>query len=405
MVQQFTTAKHLLAAVAAAAMLALPSVTGAQNPQTIQVADKAPSSYTVQKGDTLWGISGRFLKDPWRWPDIWRLNRDQIKNPHLIYPGDIVKLDYVDGQPQLSLTRNGVRVSPSTRASALDVDLIPSIPPGDIEPYLSKSLVTGPNGLTDAAEILSGRRPERLIRGGGDIVYVAGLNSNAGDYWYIYRPGPPISTYDGTDVLGYRSKFIGTARVEKFGELSTVRIESADLEVLIGDRLLPAPRETLANYIPRAPDKAIDARVLDVPFTNTETGRGYVVTLDKGSVDGLEPGNVLAVYRAVEPIVDPRASKQQATILRFLDPTTMFTPAVLASPADERTGLMFVFRTFDRVSFAIVLNTTESVSPRRLRPHALTRSLSDSRPSTVSPIPAGLPRRSSCHHVRRRLDP
>ncbi len=363
MVQQFTTARHLLAAIAAAGMLALSTATGAQNPQNLQVADKAPASYTVQKGDTLWGISGRFLKDPWRWPDIWRLNRDQIKNPHLIYPGDVVRLDYVDGQPQLTLTRNGVRVSPSTRASALDVDVIPSIPPGDIEPYLSKTLVTGPNGLTDAAEILSGRNAARMVRGRGDIVYVAGIDPKGGDYWYIYRAGGPITTFGGSDVLGYESKFIGTARVEKFGELATVRIETAELEVLMGDRLLPAPRETIANYVPRAPDKAIDARILTVPYTNTETGRGYVVTLDKGRVDGLEPGNVLAVYRNVEPIVDPRPAKQQSTILRFLDPTKVFTPAVLVSPADERTGLMFVFRTFDYVSYAVLLNTTDPVRP------------------------------------------
>ena len=363
MVQQFTTVKHLLATVAAAGMLAFGASAAAQNTQNLQVADRAPSSYTVQKGDTLWGISGRFLKDPWRWPDIWRLNRDQIRNPHLIYPGDVVRLDYVDGQPRLTLTRNGVRVSPSTRASALDIEVIPSIPPGDIEPYLSKTLVTGPDGLAGTAEILSGRNAARMVRGRGDVIYVAGLDPKGGDYWFIYRPGPPITTFDGTDVLGYESKFIGTARVEKFGDLSTVRIESADLEVLIGDRLLPAPRETVANYVPRAPDKAIDARILAVPFMNTETGRGYIVTLDKGTSDGLQPGNVLAVYRSVEPIVDPRPSKQQSTILRFLEPTTIFTPAVLASPADERTGLMFVFRTFDRVSYAVLLNTTDPVRP------------------------------------------
>jgi hypothetical protein len=363
MVQQFITAKYVLAAVAAAGMLAFTAPAAGQNPADIQVADKAPSTYTVQKGDTLWGISGRFLKDPWRWPDIWRLNRDQIKNPHLIYPGDVVKLDYVNGQPQLTLMRDGVRVSPSTRASALDIEVIPSIPPGDIEPYLTKTLVTDSDGLAGTAEILSGRNQARMVRGRGDVVYVAGLDPKAGDYWYIYRPGGPITTLDGNSVLGYESKFIGTARVEKFGELSTVRIESADLEVLLGDRLIPAPRLSVANYVPRAPDKAIDARILFVPYTNTETGRGYVVTLDKGKADGLEPGNVLAVYRSVEPIEDPRPNKQQSAILRFLDPTTIFTPKVLVAPADERTGLMFVFRTFDHVSYAIVLNTTDSVRP------------------------------------------
>ncbi len=363
MVQEFTTARHLLAAVAAMGVLAFATVAGAQNPQDLKIADKAPSSYTVQKGDTLWGISGKFLKDPWRWPDIWRMNRDQIRNPHLIYPGDVVRLDYVDGQPQLSLTRNGVRVSPQTRASALDIEIIPSIPPGDLEPYLSKNLVTGPNGLANTAEIISGRNAARMVRGRGDIIYVAGLDAKGGDYWYIYRPGPPITTLDGINVLGYESKFIGTARIEKFGELSTVRIESADQEVLIGDRLLPAPRETVANYVPRAPDKAIDARILKVPFTNTETGRGYVITIDKGTADGLQPGNVLAVYRSVEPVPDPRPAKQQTAILRFLDPTKTFTPDVLVAPADERTGLMFVFRTFDYVSYAVLLNTTDPVRP------------------------------------------
>ena len=139
MVQQFTTAKHLLAAVAVAGMLAFCPVAGAQNTQNLQVADKAPSSYTVQKGDTLWGISGKFLKDPWRWPDIWRLNRNQIKNPHLIYPGDVVRLDLLVDHRQArgSLMRNGVRVSPSTRASALEIDVIAWIPPGNLEPYLS----------------------------------------------------------------------------------------------------------------------------------------------------------------------------------------------------------------------------------------------------------------------------
>jgi len=363
MVQQFTTAKTLLAAVAAAGMLAFGTVAAAQNPQPLQVADKAPSSYTVQKGDTLWGIAGRFLRDPWRWPDIWRLNRDQISNPHLIYPGDVVRLDYVEGQPRLSLTRNGVRVSPSTRASGLDIDVIPSIPPGDLEPYLSKTLVTGPNGLTNAAEILSGRNAQRMVRGRGDVIYVAGLDPKAGDFWFIYRAGPPVTSFDGNNVLGYESKFVGTARVEKWGELATVRIESADIEVLLGDRLLPAPRETVSNYVPRAPDKAIDARILAVPYSNTETGRGYVVTLDRGTADGLQPGNVLAVYRSVEPIVDPRPSKQQPAILRFLDPTKIFTPAVLVTPADERIGLMFVFRTFDNVSYAVLLNTTDPVRP------------------------------------------
>lgn len=361
MLQQFTIAIRVAATLAAVSLLALASPAPAQNPQTIEVADRAPSSYTVQKGDTLWGISGKFLKEPWRWPEVWRLNKEQIRNPHLIYPGDIVRLDYVGGQPQLTLSRDTVVLSPTTRVSSLSVDAIPSIPPNDIEPYLTRPLVTGPAGLADSAQILRGRNDERVIRATGDTVYVLGIDPKMGDYWYIYRPAGAIVNIAGTEVLGYESKFLGTARVEKFGELATVRIETSTEEIIIGDRLLPAPRETLVNYVPHAPDKDVNARILRVPFGSLETGRGGIVTLDQGMLDGMEVGHVLAVYRVMAPIEDPRPSRQQTVILRFLDPTTVFTPREFVTPADERTGLLFVFRTFDRVSYAVVLNSTDSV--------------------------------------------
>ncbi len=358
MLQHFNIALRVTAAATALTVLVLAGAARAQAPQ---IADGAPSSYTVQKGDTLWGISGKFLKDPWRWPDIWRMNRDEIKNPHRIYPGDNIRLEYVEGQPQLVLTRDTVQLSPTTRVTSLDAEAIPSIPPGDVEPWFTRNIVTGRSGLHGSAEILSGRNDARVVRGAGDVVYVLGIDQKAGDYWYIYRPIGAIRNINSTEVLGYESRYLGTARVEKFGELATVRIESSIEEIQVGDRLLPAPRETITNYVPRAPGKPIDARILRVPFGDIETGRGYVVTLDKGLQDGVEPGHVLAVYRVIAPITDPRPSRQQTVILRFLDPTTVWTPAEYVQPADERTGLLFVFRAFDRVSFAIVLNTTDPV--------------------------------------------
>lgn len=357
MLQQFITSFRM----AAAAAFTLAAISAGA--QTLQMVDRPPSTYTVQKGDTLWGISGKYLKEPWRWPELWRMNRDDIRNPHLIYPGDVVKLDFVEGQPRLTIARDTVQLSPTTRVSALDVVAIPSIPPNDLEPYLTRPLVTGPSGLYESAEILRGRNRERVVSGTGDIVYVLGVDPKAGDYWYIYRPAGAIVNLEGTEVLGYESKFLGTARVERFGELATVRIESANEEILIGDRMLPAPRETLVNYVPHAPSRMINARILRVPYGGLETARGGIVTIDKGTEDGIEVGHVLATYRVVAPIEDPRPSRQQTIILRFLDQTTPFTPREYVQPADERTGLVFVYRTFDRVSFGVMLNTTDTVRP------------------------------------------
>ncbi|MCC6870575.1 MAG: LysM peptidoglycan-binding domain-containing protein [Burkholderiales bacterium] len=356
MLQQFTMALRIAA-------VALLGVVGAQA-QNLQLVDRPPETYTVQKGDTLWGISGKYLKEPWRWPDLWRMNRDEIRNPHLIYPGDVIKLSFVGGEPQLSVSRDdAVVVAPTVRVSPLAGRAIPSIPPNDLEPYLTRPLVTAARGLEGSAEILQGRERARVVRGTGDIVYVLGIDPKAGDFWYIYRPAGAIVNLDGTEVLGFENKFLGTARVEKFGDLSTVRIESAVEEILIGDRMLPAPRDTLVNYVPHAPSTPIDARILRVPFGGLEAARGGIVTLDKGTADGLEVGNVLAVYRVNAPIEDPRPSRQQTIILRYLDPTTVFTPREYVQAADERTGLLFVFRTFDRVAFAVLLNTTEPVRP------------------------------------------
>jgi LysM domain-containing protein len=363
--QKFSMTLRVLPLIAAAGIVLSSALALAQD---VRVADNAPQSYTVQKGDTLWGISGKFLRDPWRWPDVWRMNRDQIRNPHLIYPGDVVRLDYVDGQPRLSLAQGGstgpretLRVSPTVRSTPLDREAIPTIPPGDIEPFLSRPLVTGSEGLKDAAEIVAGRDQSRVVRGEGDRIYVVGIVPASGALWHIYRPVGPIRSHNMKEQLGFEYRYLGTGRVERFADVSTLLIENATEEILIGDRLVPAPREVIVNYAPHLPARDVEGRIIASMADTTEMGRGSILTIDKGLQDGIDVGTVLAVYRGIAPIPDPRPNTETPVMVRFFDQTTMFRKEQYLDVPQERTGLMFVFRTFDRIAYAILLNTTDPV--------------------------------------------
>ena len=356
-------AKFFVAAAMALSALVALSARAAD----VEIKAGVPDRYTVQRGDTLWGIAQRFLQDPWRWPEVWRMNRDQVRNPHLIYPGDVIVLDRTDGQWRLSLERSMTRLSPTVRSSPIDPEAIPSIPAGEIEPYLTRPLITGPGGLQGAAEVVAAR-DAKVIRGEGDVIYVVGMDPAGGDRWNIYRRGRTFYSPDGKEVLGIEQRYLGTAKVERFADVAsvalvnalqenaaTVRLENVKEEIVNGDRLVPAPRGTLMSYVPHAPARPIQAQIIAMDNDAIEAGRGWIVTIDKGTSDGLDVGTVLAIYRVVPLIPDPRI------VERPIDQPSLYLPDRYVKVPDERIGLIFVFRVFDRVSYAYVLNTTDPV--------------------------------------------
>ena len=324
--------------------LGLLSVTPTQAENIILRSD-TPDQHVVVPGDTLWGIASRFLKDPWRWPEIWGLNREQVKNPHRIYPGDIIVLEKTPFGSRLRLAEDNadirtVKLSPKIRTEQPGTAAIPSIPASAIEPFLSQPLVIEKNGLANAPYIL-GSSDSRVVLSTSNTVYVSGLPEDKGTAWQIFRPGKALKDPDHNDqILGYEAIYLGNVKANVFADISTVIITRASEEILKGDRLVPSPDIIFNNYAPHAPEFSINGRIISVYGGVTEIGRGAIVTLNKGERDGLEMGHVLAVYR-----------KSQAKSL---------TGKMIQLP-DERTGLVFIFRVFDKISYALVVQSTQSI--------------------------------------------
>src|SRR3954469_2845479 len=230
---------------------------------TADLATDAPDRYVVVRGDTLWGISKRFLSNPWKWPELWNMNREQIRNPHWIYPGDVLVLDRSAAQLRLKLvSANTVKVGPQIRATERPAEAIPAIPTADIEPFLSKPLILAHNQLPDAARIVR-TQESRVALGAGDVAYATGVTKEKGLYWQIFRPGAPLIDPISNETLGYVAIYLGDAKVNRLGDVSTIDIVAAAQEIYAGDYLLPSPREiTLDGYAPHAPNKQIDGRII-----------------------------------------------------------------------------------------------------------------------------------------------
>lgn len=312
----------------------------AQDAPPLQLADDAPDRHVVVPGDTLWGISSRFLREPYRWPELWRMNKEQIKNPHRIYPGQVLVLDRTGGDPQLRLAGT-VRLDPKIYSEGIS-EVVPSIRPQVIEPFLSQPLIVDEDGLRNAPRIVA-TQEDRVYVGPGNVAYVSGLSGNA-RLWQIYRPSKPLLDPRTREALAHEAFYLGSAKLVRPGDPATVEILTAKEEIGRDDRLVPAERPELLSYVPHAPAAKIEGQIVSIYGGVKEAGRNAVVTLNRGTRDGLELGHVLALYRHGE----------EREVRVDGEKTMVKLPA-------ERYGLAFVFRTFERLSYALVMNISRPV--------------------------------------------
>lgn len=324
-----------------------------------ELAPNAPDTYTVKRGDTLWDISKLFLRSPWRWPQLWGMNLDQIRNPHLIFPGQLLVLDKSGGRARLTMGQAGpdgtVKLSPRIRSEDLGDSAIPSIPLNLIAPFLNEAVVFNADELANAPRVVAA--PEsRVLMGRGDRAYVRGELGGLAD-WRLFRQATPLVDPTTKEVLGYEARFVGTASYVREGGTApgaggkgsvpvpaTFEITAVKEEVGVGDRLAAVPPRDFSSFAPHAPSKPVAGQVVKVYGDGLNAGQNQVVAINRGTVDGMERGHVLAVLRDGERRVD----------------TTYAKPEAIKLP-DERHGLLFVFRVFDRVSYALVLQVQQQV--------------------------------------------
>jgi hypothetical protein len=311
-----------------------------------------PETYVVQPGDTLWDIAATFLRDPWYWPEIWQINPD-IENPHLIFPGDILSLAYLDdGRPVVTVTERGPvtgsglvdRLSPRVRAEPLE-EAIQTIPYETLRAFLSRPAVLQESELDTLPYIVA--HPEALIGSAGHDVYVRGTDAGEGAVFNFVHPGDALVDPDDGAIIGYQGLYVGQGRVRRTGDPSTVFLTETAREALIGDLLVTEDSVAPATFLPRAPEEAVDGRIISVLDGVSMVGQYQVIVLNRGARHGLQPGHVLTVFRTGEVIRDPvRGNDQSGEKVRL---------------PDEPSGTTMVFRTFDRISYALIMEATNEI--------------------------------------------
>lgn len=336
------------------------------------LAPDAPDEYTIQRGDTLWRISGLFLQQPWRWPELWGMNMEQIRNPHLIFPGQVLVLNRFGDRAFLSFGgMPTVRLSPRVRAEQLADAAIPPIPASVIEPFLTQSRIVDAQAHAQAPRIVAA--PEgRLLLSRGDRAYARGQYSNQQlqedsllstapgrpQAFGVYRNATPIVDPGTGEVLGYEAQFIGRAQLVRGEQVrttptelapqvepATIDIVMANEEIRVGDRLLPEANREISMYVPQASATPQSGQIVKSYGREAEfSGQNQVVVINRGTEHGLQPGNVLAILKNQTAVTDTTDAAR--------------TPLQLPS---ERNGLMMVFRAYERVSYALVLNITDGI--------------------------------------------
>ena len=364
----------------------------------IEIQENAPHQYVVVKGDTLWDISGKFLKYPWRWPVIWQLNKESIKNPHLIYPGDIVVLDRSGDQPKLSLVKgethglDTVKLSPTVREEKIENGAIPTIPITAIHAFLAQPRVVSA-GAMDTAPFILGSNDERVIYAKGDHAFATGGPAGV-TRWNILRPGKSLKDPETGEVLGYEVEYVGDAKTVSPGAPQKILVTRTAQEALAKDKLVPAVDSDTFEYVPRAPEKDVTGRIISAYGGVSDTGRYQTVVLNRGATHGLAPGHVLAIYHTGNTIKLSKAEQEKMTWLASRNSSVPDGGAWLYSDVrclkdnnskltydqtaelktitrvgclekdeskiklpDARVGLVMVYRVFDKVSYALVMES------------------------------------------------
>lgn len=312
---------------------------------SIHLKNGHPHEYTVQKGDTLWDISGKFLDDPWEWPELWEKN-PQIRNPHLIYPGDELTLHIVNGQPKLVVSRGGpVKLSPRIRTKQLHT-AIPPIPLSDIKPFLTKSKVLSKDILEKAAYVV-GFQGDHVVGGMGNSVFAKDLKNQKLRSYALYRNNGAYIDPETHKVLGYAALHVGDGQIQEKGDPAIVYLTAANQEVMIGDRVCPADTSHVTTaFYPRTPRTKVQGQIISVLGGVTQIGQHQVVVLNRGYSNNLRVGDVLAIKKKGRTITDP-VRRDKARFITL---------------PGERRGELMVFRTFENLSYALVLQATNAIN-------------------------------------------